>query len=131
MFLESSAVLAGSGVGASALSSNVPLAQMQVGLLFHLIAIHGLWFAPIYGWLMLVSAWARRMAFLWATLPLLVIGFVEKIAFNTSHFGMMLGNRVGGAAGGDVYPGNGMPMPPMGHLPGDFWPVRAFGSALP
>ena len=24
------------------------------------LAVHALWFAPIYGWLLLVSAWARR-----------------------------------------------------------------------
>jgi len=41
----------------------------------------------IYAWLLLVSAWARRAAFLWAFLPPLAIGVVEKIAFNTSHFG--------------------------------------------
>jgi ABC-2 type transport system permease protein len=45
-----------------------------------------LYYAPIYAWLLLVSGWARRAAFLWAGLPLLAIGVVEKIAFNTSHF---------------------------------------------
>ena len=53
--------------------------------------MHGLGYAPIYGWLLLVSAWARRAAFLWAMLPLLAIGIVEKIAFNTTHFAALLG----------------------------------------
>ena len=28
------------------------------------VAVHALWYAPIYGWLLLVSGWARRAAFL-------------------------------------------------------------------
>ncbi len=38
-------------------------------LLYGLVAI-ALWHAPIYGWLLLVSGWARRATFLWAVLPL-------------------------------------------------------------
>jgi ABC-2 type transport system permease protein len=65
-------------------------------LLFHLLGIHGLWYAPIYGWLILVSGWARRAALLWATVPLLAIGVVERIAFSTSHFANMLAYRFSG-----------------------------------
>ncbi|HXQ13687.1 MAG TPA: hypothetical protein VN814_03585 [Caulobacteraceae bacterium] len=43
-----------------------------------------LWYAPLYGWLMLVSAWARRVAFLWAIAPPLLVAFVEALAFHTS-----------------------------------------------
>jgi ABC-2 type transport system permease protein len=43
-----------------------------------------LWYAPIYGWLMLVSAWSRRVAFLWAIAPPLLAGLVEALAFRTS-----------------------------------------------
>ena len=121
MFLLSSAVLAGRGIGVATLRSNVPLGVMQLLLFYHLIAIHALWYAPIYGWLLLVSAWARRVAFLWAALPLLAIGFVEKIAFNTTHFGELFGRRISGGAEGEFFPGNGMPMHPLGDLhPGGF-----------
>ena len=72
--------------------------QMSMLLLYHLIAIHGFWYAPLYGWLLLVSAWARRAAFLWATVPLFAIGILEKIAFNTSHFTDMLGYQFSGGA---------------------------------
>jgi ABC-2 type transport system permease protein len=42
------------------------------------------------------------MAFLWAFLPPLAIGVVEKIAFNTSYFATFMGNWfMGGPAGGD------------------------------
>lgn len=70
--------------------------QMSLVLLYHLVTVHALWYAPIYGWLLLVSSWARRAAFLWAFLPPLAIGFGEKIAFNTSHFAGLLGHRMNG-----------------------------------
>src|SRR4030095_15738029 len=86
MLLVSSAVLLGSGSSVQMLWTHVSLFQMSLMLLYHLLAIHGLWYAPIFAWLLLVSAWARRAPFLWAALPLLAVGVVEKIAFNTSHF---------------------------------------------
>jgi ABC-2 type transport system permease protein len=54
-------------------------------LFYHLITVHGLWYAPFYGWLMLVSAWSPRAPFLWAAVPPFVICGVEKIAFNTTY----------------------------------------------
>jgi len=65
-------------------------------LFFHLLAIHGFWYAPIFGWLMLVSAWARRTPILWAVLPVLGLGLVEKIAFGTTYVGNLLGYRLSG-----------------------------------
>src|SRR6202040_3702712 len=53
---------------------------------------------PLYGWLLLVSCWARRAPFLWVVLPPLVIGVFEKIAFHTSYFGSLLHVRLGGFA---------------------------------
>jgi ABC-2 type transport system permease protein len=118
MLLLNSAVLLGSGLSVGTLWTQVSLVQMWLGLLYHLVAVHALWYAPIYGWLLLVSAWARRAAFLWAALPLLAIGITEKIAFNTSHFAAMLQNRMGGGAEAVVTPG-GSPMNPMTHLTPD------------
>src|SRR5437870_2759123 len=76
MLLLSSVVLMGSGVNVATLWHHLSLLQVWLMLLYHLVAVHGLWYAPIYGWLLLVSAWARRAAILWAGLPLLAIGFV-------------------------------------------------------
>jgi ABC-2 type transport system permease protein len=73
------------------------LFQQSLILLYGLIAI-ALWHAPIFGWALLISGWARRATFLWAVLPLLAIGFFEKITFNTSHFASMLKDRVMGFA---------------------------------
>jgi ABC-2 type transport system permease protein len=54
-------------------------------LLYHILLVHGLWYAPLYGWLLLVSAWSPRAPLVWAVLPPFVIGGVEKLAFNTTY----------------------------------------------
>jgi len=68
------------------------LLQQSLILLYGLVAL-ALWHAPIYGWLLLISSWARRTTFLWAVLPFLAIGVLEKIAFNSSHFASLLKYR--------------------------------------
>jgi len=121
MLLVSTAVLLGSGPSVTTLWSHGSLFQSWLMLLHHLLIVHGLWYAPIYGWLLLVSAWARRAPFLWASLPLLAIGVVEKIAFNTSHFGAMLAHRVIGGPGGDDFMTGSLSMDPLMHFtPGAF-----------
>jgi len=116
MLLLSTAVLLGSGLSVAKLWTQLPLFQMSLMLLYHLLAVHALWYAPIYGWLLLVSGWARRAAFLWAGLPLLAIGVVEKIAFNTSHFAAMLESRLSGGAAGASTASGSVLMPPMTQL---------------
>jgi ABC-2 type transport system permease protein len=86
-------------------------------LLYHLVFGHGLWWAPFWGWLLLVSAWARRAAFLWATLPLLAIGLLEKIAFDTSHFAAFLLYRFSGGPQGSEVSSNPMSMAGMALAP--------------
>jgi ABC-2 type transport system permease protein len=93
--LISSAALSSSGLAATTWA-NFNLFQQSLILLYSLIVI-ALWHAPIYGWALLVSGWARRATFLWAVLPLLAIGVLEKVAFSTSHFASMLKDRVFGA----------------------------------
>jgi ABC-2 type transport system permease protein len=94
MLLLSTLVLLGSGLSAATLWTS--WFQMSVMLLYHLLTVHVLWHAPIYGWLLLVSGWARRAAFLWAALPLLAIGILEKIVFHTTHFAALMGYRMTG-----------------------------------
>ncbi len=96
MLLISTAALLPSGLAATTWT-NFNLFQQSLVLLYGLITI-ALWHAPIYGWALLVSGWARRATFLWAVLPLLAIAFFEKITFGTSHFAAMLGNRLMGFA---------------------------------
>src|SRR5438445_4910151 len=96
MLLISTAALLPSGL-ATTTWANFNLFRQSLILLYGLIAI-ALWHAPIYGWALLVSGWARRATFLWAVLPLLAIGFFEKITFNTSYFASMLKDRLLGFA---------------------------------
>ena len=97
MLLLSTAVMLARGQNVADLWSHLPLWQMTLMLFFHMLAIHGLWYAPFYGWWLLVSAWARRAPFLWAVLPPAVVAVIEKIAFNTSHFAALIGYRFGGS----------------------------------
>jgi ABC-2 type transport system permease protein len=89
MLLLSTARLLGTGEVAM-LWSHVPLFHMWAMLFFHLLALHGFWYAPFYAWMLLASAWARRLSVLWAVLPLFAIAMLEKIAFNTLHFAHLL-----------------------------------------
>lgn len=93
--------LMGAGAG---LWAQLGLLQMWWGELFHMVAFHGIWWAPFWGWLLLASAWARRAPLLWATLPPLAIGFGEKIAFGTSHFANWLAFRFVGGMNGPPQP---------------------------
>jgi ABC-2 type transport system permease protein len=121
MLLVSTAVLLGSGLSVATLWAHGSLFQSWLMLLHHLLIVHGLWYAPIYGWLLLVSAWARRAPFLWATLPLLAIGVVERIAFNTSYFGTLLAHRMIGGPGDDSFMAGSLSMDPLMHFtPGLF-----------
>ena len=96
MLLLSTAVLLGSGLGAATLWTRLRLFQMSLVLLYGL-TVHVLWYATIYGWLLLVSGWAGRTTFLWAVLPPLALYAVERIAFGTSFFASMLKYRLTGA----------------------------------
>jgi ABC-2 type transport system permease protein len=97
MLLLSTAVVHASGLDVTTLWNKVALFQTSLGLLYHIVTVHMLWYAPLYGWLMLVSAWARRAPFLWAVLPPFAIGVLEKIALNTSHFANLLKYRFMGS----------------------------------
>jgi ABC-2 type transport system permease protein len=116
MLLLSSVVLLATGGEVAALWAHLPILQMSLLTLYHLLTAHALWPAPVYCWLLLVSGWARRATFLWAALPIIAIGGLEKIAFNTTHFAALVGGRfIGNAAAitstPDVFPAN-----PMTHI---------------
>jgi ABC-2 type transport system permease protein len=89
-------VLSARGLSPSVLWAEVGVFS-EPFIMFYGLAVHTLWYAPIYGWLLLISAWARRTPFLWAVLPPLALAAAEHIAFRTSYFGRFLGYRWGGA----------------------------------
>jgi len=92
MLLASSVVLAAGGISPSTLWAHVsPLDIVRINF-GHLVGVHGIWWAPLYAWLLLASAWAMRLPFLWAVLPPVAIGVVERIAFNSTHFATAVQN---------------------------------------
>jgi ABC-2 type transport system permease protein len=97
MLLMSSGNLLMHGVSPATTWDHFPVFQNWLVMLYGLVAI-ALWHAPIYGWLLLVSGWARRATFLWAVLPLIVIQIFEKITFGTSYFAKLLQSRLMGFA---------------------------------
>jgi len=122
MLLLSSAVLVGSGLSVGTLGARMSFFHMSLMLLYHMLTVHGLWYAPLYGWLLLVSAWAPRAPFIWAFLPPFVIWGVERIAFNTSHFLGMLQYRLTGPEPSTTTARSGNLMEMMSALtPGQFF----------
>ena len=97
MMLWTSVVLVTHGMNPSSTWTNIPLLQQFLVLLYGVAAI-AVWHAPIYGWALLVSGWARRATFLWAVLPAIAIAVFERITFNTSHFAALLKDRLFGFA---------------------------------
>jgi ABC-2 type transport system permease protein len=95
MLLMSTVVLLPSGLAGTTWKL-LPWFQLSVILLYGLVTMT-LWQAPLFGWLLLVSGYARRATFLWAVLPWLAVCAIEKIAFNTAFFAQMLGNRIMGS----------------------------------
>jgi ABC-2 type transport system permease protein len=83
MLILSGVVLPANGLSASLVTSHLSLFQIAWYNFGHLVAFHGLWYAPLYAWLLLVSAWATRVPFLWAVLPPAALVIIERIAFNS------------------------------------------------
>ena len=69
----------------------------RVFVMFYGLTVHALWFAPIYGWLLLISAWARRAPLVFAVVPVLGLLAVEKMAFGSSLVLSLVKYRFGGA----------------------------------
>ncbi|HEX8814135.1 MAG TPA: ABC transporter permease [Terriglobales bacterium] len=127
MLLLSSLVAIGSGLRLSSLW-NGALFQDWLMLLYHIVTIHMLWYAPIYAWLLLASSIAKRAAILWAALPALVIGIVEKMAFGTQHFADFLMYRVAGGPEADSM--RGLPDHTMHAMPARFFSAPGLWGGL-
>ena len=101
MLLASSAALMMGGAGVAPLWREVKPMMLLSQVTFHMVTMHILWYAPLYGWLLLASALARRAAFLWAGIPILAVVAVEKLVFSSSRFWDVLKLRLFG--GGELF----------------------------
>ena len=123
MLLASTMVLLRDFDHVAALWSNVRYFESLLVFFYGLVAI-ALWHAPLYAWLLLVSAWARRAPVLWAILPLLALMAVERVLFDSTRITAMLGRRLTGwFHAAFVFPPKGTKSvtAPLAHItPGEF-----------
>jgi len=69
--------------------------QLHV-LWLYVIVTTAIWFLPFTGWLMLVSAWAKRAVALWLVLPPLALYGIEQWFFGSHFVGSQLTERAVG-----------------------------------
>jgi ABC-2 type transport system permease protein len=116
MLIFSSFALSASGLEVGVAWERAAFLQSAGATAFHMVGIHGLWYAPFYGWLLLVSAWAPRLPFLWAFLPPVVLAAAEKITFDTGHFARLVSHRFSGGPYGE-FQASESSMHALGHIP--------------
>jgi len=71
--------------------------QVQAAMLMF-VPMVVLWYLPIAGYLLVVSVWARKNAFLWAVLPWVAVLIIEALITRTSTAAYFLRDRFGGFA---------------------------------
>ncbi len=110
MLLVNLSIFHARGIDTTSLHAGLPLTQNALMLLYHLVAIHAIWYAPIWCWFLMVSAWARRTPLLWAILPPVALGVLELIALRSTHVFDFLKYRFHGPSAADGFSGGTMSM---------------------
>ncbi|HEV2364642.1 MAG TPA: hypothetical protein VGS12_10660 [Caulobacteraceae bacterium] len=98
MLISNSVLLLFLGYDPSILWTRLPFDDLTLMLAYGIIT-GTLWYAPVFGWLLLVSAWAKRASFLWAVGTPLALCLFERIAFGTGYLSRLLGERLSGDSG--------------------------------
>ena len=83
---------ASKGLSVGNLLQRLPLLDMPLGVAY-MVATLAIWYAPIYAWLLLVSAWAQRSPLAWAVVPWIAITAVERLMLQSSHAATWLRDR--------------------------------------
>jgi ABC-2 type transport system permease protein len=96
MLLITSVVLLAHGMSpASTLGAWNPAARVVI-LAYGLFALV-LWHAPIYAWLIFVSAWARRAVLLWAIVPLIAFSALFRVGWSSEEIcSLLIYRAIGG-----------------------------------
>lgn len=71
----------------------VPLFDTWAAIFVFLLAIP-IWIAPLLGWFLFISAWAKRGPFLRAVLPIAVLPVFEYIIFRSWNLGLAIVERL-------------------------------------
>jgi ABC-2 type transport system permease protein len=98
MLMFSAPMLVMRGVSPSSMWGSIPFPSMWLGMLYGLM-IHAVWYLPFYAWFLLVSAWAKRAAILWALLPFFAVYLLERMTLGTKLFPKLMRYRFLGAMG--------------------------------
>ncbi len=69
--------------------------QLQ-GLCAYVILSTAVWYLPVAGWLLLISAWAKRAVMLWSIMPPLAAVLAERLFLGSHAVADLLKNRLGG-----------------------------------
>ncbi len=72
--------------------------QVQ-GLWLYLIVTAAVWYLPVTGWLLIVSAWAKRAVILWSILPPLAVFVAERVFLGTHVVWNLAAGRISGYLG--------------------------------
>lgn len=115
MLAVATLVLLGAGVSPALLWSKVGFADMLVNLPYGLLAMT-LWYAPVFGLLLLVSAWARRTPILWAAAPPVGLCLLERIFGSTRVFDFLRHRAYGGFSEAFSGQGDGYAADPAKYL---------------
>jgi ABC-2 type transport system permease protein len=83
------------GSGEALASGPASIARVTTTLLYALL-VQALWFAPIDGWLLLVSAFAKRAVLGWAIAPPALLMVAERTLLGTTNFAALLHHRMFG-----------------------------------
>ena len=67
--------------------------QMQAVWLY-VIVTTAIWYLPVTGWLLVISAWARRAVMLWSVLPPLAVILAERLFIGTHSCLSAIGDRL-------------------------------------
>ena len=75
-------------------------AKLDMGMLWlglaYALPFMILWNAPLYGWFLLASAWAKRVAFLWAAAPIVALLIIEHTALHKTALHWLVERRFAG-----------------------------------
>jgi ABC-2 type transport system permease protein len=93
VLLLASVILMIGGASPAPIWANSQLFQMTVAVIYAQIAA-ALWYAPVAAWLLLVSAWAKRVTILWAVFTPVAIVVFERVAIGTRYVQDMISYRL-------------------------------------
>ena len=93
MLAMDAAAITAKGESLDLYMGRLPLGQVWLDLAYAFVLLV-FWWAPLWSWLLLVSAWAKRMAFVWAVAPPLAICLVERMSLGTDFTWRMLKGRL-------------------------------------